>query len=106
MAKKLRGKRGKFAVDSIPKARPWLPNGVLASGVQYCGCEQGRVYTAVVQFAKMEILVKIKPVVHSPHVGNFLEGGAYVRGETTFVSRFVRHDLGRWSDCGQNRPQF
>ena len=63
-------------------------------------------YTAVAQHAKMEILVKIKPVAHAPTVGNFLEGGAYVPSQTTFVSRVVGRDLGRGSDCVQNGPQF
>jgi hypothetical protein len=51
------GKRVKVAVDSIPKAHTALPDGALASEVQYRGCERtGGMYTTVPQDAKMEIL--------------------------------------------------
>ena len=36
---------------------------------------EGRMYTAGAQHAKMEILVKIKAAAHSPRGGNFWEGG-------------------------------
>ena len=57
VSEKSQGKRVKVPVDSIPKAHTWLPDGALASGVQSCGRERGgRLYTAVAQDAKMDIL--------------------------------------------------
>jgi hypothetical protein len=48
-------------VDSIPRRAFALPDGALAAGVQTSGCEgAGRVYTAVAQDAKMEILTEMK----------------------------------------------
>ena len=57
MSEKSHGRRVKAPVDSITKGHTWLPDGRLASRVQNCGCARGgRVYTAVAQGAKIEIV--------------------------------------------------
>jgi hypothetical protein len=65
--------------NSIPKAHPWL-EGALGSKVQTCVASDRGVYTAVAQRAKMEVPVKMKPVVQSPTAGNSWEGGSDVPG--------------------------
>ena len=56
MSEKSHGKRAEVPVGAKPKPPIWLPDAELASGVQVCGRKQaGRVYTAVVRDAKMEI---------------------------------------------------
>ena len=57
MSEKSRGKRVKVPDNPTPRARPWLPDGGLASGVEYRGSERAAgLYTTVAKDAKMEIL--------------------------------------------------